>query len=276
MIRKILVLFDLLAVPRAAVRHRSLLWQMTRRNIETRYRGSVLGLVWSFIQPLMMLFIYTFVFSIVFKAKWNVTVGDSQGVFPVIMFSGMAMYNIFQESVLLNCTVIVGNQNLVKKVIFPLEILPIAQMGATALLGVAWLILLVIGVLIVFNHVCWTLVFVPLVYFPLLMITLGVSYFVASLGVFFRDIQYVAGIVLQVLFFMTPVFYPIENVPARFQPILRVNPLSPILEQGRQVMIFGEVPDPWLWLQSFVVAFLVLHFGYMWFRSTKRGFADVL
>ena len=276
MMQKLIKLLDVTALPRTLWQNRSLLFQFTRRNVESRYRGSLLGLLWSFIQPLMMLFIYTFVFSIVFKAKWNLAGDGAPGVFPVVMFSGMAMYNIFQESIILNCSVITGNQNLVKKVIFPLDILPVANMGATAVLGMAWLALLVIGVLIVFGHVCWTLVLTPLVYLPLLMITLGVSYFVASLGVYMRDMQYIVGIILQVLFFMTPVFYPIENVPEQFQPILLLNPLSPILEQGRQVMIFGQVPDVWVWLRSFAIAYLVLHFGYVWFRTTKKGFADVL
>ena len=276
MMQKLIKLLDVTALPRTLWQNRSLLFQFTRRNVESRYRGSLLGLLWSFIQPLMMLFIYTFVFSIVFKAKWNLAGDGAPGVFPVVMFSGMAMYNIFQESIILNCSVITGNQNLVKKVIFPLDILPVANMGATAVLGMAWVALLVIGVLIVFGHVCWTLVLTPLVYLPLLMITLGVSYFVASLGVYMRDMQYIVGIILQVLFFMTPVFYPIENVPEQFQPILLLNPLSPILEQGRQVMIFGQVPDVWVWLRSFAIAYLVLHFGYVWFRTTKKGFADVL
>lgn len=269
-------LIDIFALPRKVFEHRNLLIQMTRRNVEARYRGSMLGLVWSFIQPLMMLCIYTFVFSIVFKAKWNLAIEGTRGVFPVIMFSGMMMYNIFQESVLLNCTVIPGNVNLVKKVIFPLEILPVAQSGATVLLGLAWFVLLIIGVAVVFERVCWTIVFAPLVFLPLLMITLGVSYFVASLGVFIRDIQHVVGIVLQVMFFMTPVFYPIENVPEKFRPILEMNPLSPILEQGRQVMIFNQVPDAWIWFKSFIISALVLHLGYIWFKTTKRGFADVL
>lgn len=276
MMQKLIKLLDVTALPRTLWQNRSLLFQFTRRNVESRYRGSLLGLLWSFIQPLMMLFIYTFVFSIVFKAKWNLAGDGAPGVFPVVMFSGMAMYNIFQESIILNCSVITGNQNLVKKVIFPLDILPVANMGATAVLGMAWVALLVIGVLIIFGHVCWTLVLTPLVYLPLLMITLGVSYFVASLGVYMRDMQYIVGIILQVLFFMTPVFYPIENVPEQFQPILLLNPLSPILEQGRQVMIFGQVPDVWVWLRSFAIAYLVLHFGYVWFRTTKKGFADVL
>lgn len=276
MVAKLFTLLDITSFPRDLWRNRQLLVQFSIRNLEMRYRGSLLGLFWSFVQPLMMFFIYTFVFSVVFKARWNLSTDSIPGSFPVVMFGGMMMYNVFQESVLMSCGVIIGNQNLVKKVIFPVEILPAAQCIATLLLGLAWLVLLICGVAFVFHRICWTLSLLPVILLPLVMFTLGVCYLVSSLGVFLRDVQYVVGIVLQVLFFMTPVFYPIENVPQQFRPILELNPLSTMLYQGRDVMIFGIVPDIFAFIRSFALAALVLHLGYMWFKKTQRGFADVL
>ena len=278
MIRKLLVLFDLLAVPRTAFRHRSLLWQMTKRNIETRYRGSVLGLVWSFVQPLMMLVVYTFVFSVVFKARWGVEVagGESKGAFAVIMFCGMTMFNLFSEAVNGSCGCIIGNVNLVKKVIFPLEILPLVQTLTTFILGQAWFILLFFGTWLILGNLNWTMLLLPVVLVPLIVFTLGVAYLVASLGVFVRDTSYVVGVILQILFFATPIFYPINAVPERFRVWLEMNPLTVFMDQARNVFLYGRLPD-WQFLGiAALVAVAVLQFGYFFFTRTKRGFADVL
>ena len=276
MFNKVLKLFNFTALPCLVWTNRGIIWQFTKRAVESRYRGSILGLLWSFIHPLMMLFIYTFVFSIVFKARWNIATDNLTGSFPVVMFAGMMMYNIFQEAVLLSCSSVTGNQNLVKKVVFSVEVLPMSQCLTTFILSLAWLPLLIISALLVFKELHWTVILFPIVILPLLFFTLGVSFFVSSLSVFIRDMQYVVGIVLQVLFFMTPVFYPVENVPERFRIILEVNPLSNILMQGRQVLLFGEIPNALIYFKSLLLSLVVLHLGYMWFRTTKKGFADVL
>lgn len=276
MFDKILKLFNFTALPCQVWHERGIIWQFTKRAVESRYRGSILGLLWSFIHPLMMLFIYTFVFSIVFKARWNVSTDNLPGSFPVVMFAGMMMYNVFQEAVLLSCSSVTANQNLVKKVVFSVEVLPISQCLTTFILSVAWFPLLMLSALLVFKELHWTIILSPIVILPLLLFTMGVSFFISSLSVFVRDMQYVVGIVLQVLFFMTPVFYPVENVPERFRMILEFNPLSNMLLQGRQVMLFGEIPDGLIFLKSLLCSLVVLHLGYMWFRTTKKGFADVL
>lgn len=269
-------IFNILSLPIIALRHRDLLIQMTRRNMEQRYRGSVLGIVWSFVQPLMMLCVYTFVFSVVFKARWGVGTGDGKGAFAVIMFCGMAMYNLFSEAVNGSCGVIVGNQNLVKKVIFPLEILPLAQTLSTFILGLPWFVLLFGGAYFILGAIGWTMLLLPFVLIPLVMFSLGVSYIVASLGVYVRDTQYAIGVILQILFFATPIFYPISAVPERFRIYLEANPLTVMIEQARNVFLYGKLPD-WTYLGiAFAISLIVLQFGYFFFARTKRGFADVL
>ena len=268
--------FDISAPYRVIVRNRSLLWQFVKRNIAARYRGSMLGLVWSFVQPLMMLCVYTFVFSIVLKAKWGMDTGDSKGAFAIIMFCGMALYNIFAECVAGSCGVVLANPNLVKKVIFPLEVLPLAQTFSTFILSTVWFILLFLGVIFIYGKLSFTMLLLPLVLIPLLLFTQGISYFVASLGVYVRDTSYVVQVILQVLFFMTPIFYPVMAIPEAYRWPLQINPLTLLIEEARKVFLFGSLPD-WGFLGiAFLISLLVLQLGYVWFCRTKKGFADVL
>lgn len=278
MFKKLIRIFNLAALPRLAWQNRSLLAQMTTRNVQQRYRGSLLGLVWSFAQPLMMLCVYTFVFSVVFKARWGAEgVGTAgKGAFAVIMFCGMAMFNLFSEALVTSSNCIVGNPNFVKKVIFPLEILPLVQVCTTFILGLAWFILLFFGSWFILGSVHWTMLLLPLVMVPHIVFTLGVAYFVASLGVYVRDTQYVIGVAIQVLFFATPIFYPIAAVPERFRVYLAANPLTVFIEQARAVFLYGQLPN-WAFLGlGTVVSLFVLQLGYFFFSRTKRGFADVL
>ena len=261
---------------RSAVKHRSLLWQFVKRNIAVRYRGSMLGLIWSLVQPLMMLCVYTFVFSVIFKARWGVEHGGGRGAFAIILFCGMAIFNIFSESVGGACNVIVGNTNLVKKVIFPLEILPLAQTLSTFILGMIWFVMLFLGVVLVFGRLSYTMLLLPLILLPLFLFTQGVAYFTASLGVYVRDTFYVVQVVLQILFFMTPIFYPLEAIPPEFRGPLQINPLTILIDEARKVFIYGTLPN-WQFLGiAFLGSLLVMHLGFVWFNKTKKGFADVL
>ena len=274
-IRKIIGVFNVFSLPRVVWRNRDLLAQMTRRNVEARYRGSFLGLVWTFVQPLMMLCVYTFVFSVVFKMRWGVSTGG-KGAFAVIMLCGMALYNMFLEAVNCASLSVSSSPNLVKKVIFPLEVLPLSQVCSTFINGLAWFILLFIGSWQILGFVGWTMLLLPVVLVPFVVFTLGISYIVASLGVFIRDTQYVVGVVLQVLFFATPIFYPISAVPERFRIYLEMNPLTVFIEQARNVFLYGHLPD-WQFLGvATAVSVVVLQLGFFFFVRTKRGFADVL
>ena len=273
----LLKLFNPLLGVRILMQHRDLLMQILKRNIASRYRGSVLGLVWSFAHPLMMLAVYTFVFGIVFKSRWGgAAFGDNSAAFPMIMFCGMAAFNVFSESVNSSAGLIVGNPSYVKKVIFPLEVLPIANVLTSLVFGLAWFALLLIGTVLLLHQISWTMLLFPFTLFPLLLISCGVSLFIASLGVYLRDIQQLIGILTQMLFFMTPIFYPISIVPEKLRWILEFNPLSPIVEETRKVLLYGQLPDPGVCLTSYILSFVVFQLGLVWFMKTKKGFADVL
>ena len=268
--------FDLTLFPRVVWENRSLVLQFTLRNIAARYRGSFLGVLWSLIQPLLMLMVYTFVFSVVFRARWGVETCGNRGAFAIIMFCGMAVYTVFAESVTLNVMSVVGNVNLVKKVIFPLEILPLAQVISSTILTLLWFLLLLIGVILVYGQVYLTMLLLPLILLPLGCLSLGISYFVASVGVFVRDTQHIVGVILQILFFMTPIFYPISALPEQYRWPLKINPLGYLIEDCRRIFIFGQLPDWGMLGISALLSLLILHLGFFWFCKTKKGFADVL
>jgi lipopolysaccharide transport system permease protein len=198
------------ASPQAAAlslwRNRGLIWQLTKREVIGRYRGSFMGLVWSFVNPILMLVVYTFVFSVVFKARWGESGGTSKTEFAIILFSGLITFNLFAECVNRAPGLILSNVNYVKKVVFPLEIMPWVTMGAAlfhALISVAVLL----GFFLAFHHfVHWTVLLLPLVWLPFLLLTLGISWFLAATGVFLRDIGQIVGIVTTAMLFRSPSF----------------------------------------------------------------------
>lgn len=271
-----LQLFNPLLPFKIALTHRSLLSRLTRRQIAARYRGSMLGYFWSLSHPLLMLAVYSFVFGVIFKARWGTELGDGSGNFAIIMFCGMAVFNIFSETVNGSAHCIIGNPNFVKKVIFPLEILPMVQLLSTSILGMIWFGLVLAGAWALGMRPSWTVLMLPLLLGPLMLCALGAAYVVSATTVYFRDMPHLVGIATQILFFMTPIFYPEHLVPERLRFILQCNPLTSLVSQTREVLLFGRPPD-WqvcalLWLLSFCICQL----GLAWFLKTKRGFADVL
>ena len=197
--------------------NRQLIWQLTRREVIGRYRGSLMGLAWSFLTPLLMLVVYTFVFSVVFKARWNINVEESKTDFAIILFTGMIVFSLFAEIVNRAPGLIVSNANYVKKVVFPLEILSWVSMGSVLFHSLVSLAVLLL-VQIVLNHsLPWTVVFFPLVLLPLIFASLGVAWFLAALGVFVRDISQITGVFTTVLMFLSAVFYPLSALPVRYQ-----------------------------------------------------------
>jgi lipopolysaccharide transport system permease protein len=266
---------SLTSLARSLWRHRELIFQMIRREVVGRYRGSVMGLAWSFFNPILMLVVYTFVFSVVFKAKWG-TGGESQTSFAIVLFVGMIVFGLFSEMANRAPGLILSNVNYVKKVIFPLEILPLVGLGAALFHTIISLGVLLVAILLINGSLAWTIIFFPLILLPLLIATLGVAWFLAALSVFVRDVGQTIGIFTTVLMFVSPVFYPISALPAKFQIWLMLNPLTFVIEQSRAVIIFGKQPD-WIGLGIYAGMSLVVAWaGYWWFQKTRKGFADVL
>lgn len=256
-------------------RHRVLLGQLARREIEGRYRGSVLGLLWTLIAPLVMLAVYTFVFSEIFQARWSSTV-DSRGVFALLLFSGLILFNLFAEPFNRAPGLMLENVSYIKKVVFPLEVLPLVTMaGALFNAGVGFLILFAFYVPVL-GWPPVTCLWLPVVILPLVLVTAGVAWFLAALGVFLRDLRQIAGLATTILMFLSPIFYPLEAIPERFRGLLLLNPLTIVLEESKAVLFWGHPPDWALWAASTGVAWLVAWLGFLWFTRTSRSFADVV
>lgn len=257
--------------------HRELIWQFTKREVQSRYKGSALGIIWSFATPLLMLVIYTFVFSVVFKARWGNNLSDnSQTGFALTLFTGLIAFGIFSESISRAPGLIISNPNYVKKVVFPLEILPVSVLGSALVNSVFSLAILLAANLIFHGTLPWTLIFLPLMYLPLALLCLGLSWFLASLGVFIRDVNQLISVIVQVLFFMTPIFYPLEALPEKVRFVLYLNPLTFIINHFRRVILWGQMPDWGEFVVITILTGLVCMLGFIWFMKSKKTFADVV
>lgn len=257
-------------------RNRQLILQMTRREVLGRYKGSFMGLAWSFFTPLLMLAVYTFIFSVVFKARWGDGGEQSNTGFAVVMFVGMIVHGLFAEALNRAPGMILSNVNYVKKVVFPLEILPVIAMCAS-LFHTAISIGVLLSAYVLFKgFIHWTAIFIPFVLFPLVLLSLGLAWMLASLGVFLRDVGQTIGLLTTVMMFLAPVFYPLSAVPEALRPLIMLNPLTFIIEQARNALVWGYLPD-WAGLGIYtVVAACFAWAGYVWFQKTRKGFADVL
>jgi lipopolysaccharide transport system permease protein len=252
-----------------------LLVTLTKREVVGRYRGSVMGILWSFLNPLFMLLVYTFVFSVVFQARWGTGV-ESKADFAIYLFVGLIVFNLFAECVSRSPTLITQNVNYVKKVVFPIEILPCVSLGSALFHGAVSL-----GVWTVFYWY-WkgcpqvTAILVPLVVLPFIIFTLGLSWLLASLGVFLRDISQIISLALSVLMFLSPVFYPTTALPLPLQNLMRLNPLANTIEALRALLLFGTLPETTSYLVHLTVACIFASLSFAWFQKTRRAFADVL
>ncbi|MFZ5698839.1 MAG: ABC transporter permease [Pseudomonadota bacterium] len=267
---------SLVALAGSLWRNRRLIAQMTRREVVGRYKGSVMGLAWSFFNPVFMLAVYTFVFSVVFKSRWGVDGDESKMQFAVVLFVGMIVHGFFAEVLNRAPGLVLSNVNYVKKVVFPLEILPVIAMGAALFHSLISLGVLLFAFVIFNGYVPWTVVLTPLVLLPLVILTLGFAWMLASLGVFLRDVGQTIGIITMVMMFLAPVFYPVTALSEEFRPWIMANPLTFIIEQAREVLIWGRMPN-WLGLGAYLAMAMAMAWaGYAWFQKTRKGFADVL
>ena len=260
----------------------SLTWQLSRRELEAKYRGSIGGLIWMIAGPLLLMVIYTFVFGYVLQLRWasaGVTVCSKAGAgveFATILFAGLSSFNFFAECVSRAPGLVVANPSLVKRVRFPSEILAlsaiqVATIGLLVNLGV----LLVLQVILC-GALSTTLFLLPLALMPLVLFTLGITWVFAAVGVYFRDINHVVVPITTALMFSAPVIYPLDSVPAHLRSVLEWNPLTTPIEQIRNVLAKGVWLDWEAFLTSLVVGTLIAALGLWFFTKMKRGFGDVV
>ncbi|PKF77758.1 sugar ABC transporter permease [Vibrio sp. vnigr-6D03] len=253
-------------------KYRYLLLELTKRDILSRYRGSSLGFLWNFFNPLLMLVIYSFVFGVVFKAKWGV---DTTQNFAVILFSGLIIHAFLAEIINISPSLISGNANYVKKVVFPLEILPL-KLVLTSLfnhcisLGILFLFLIFSG------NVPVTWIYYPIILFPLVIMAVSISLLLSSISLYIKDISHLAGFLSTILLFLSPIFYPLSAIPEKYHVYILANPLAYIIEQTRSVLIFGIKPNFLGVFSYLIISFLFLYLSAFIFRRLKKGFSDVV
>jgi lipopolysaccharide transport system permease protein len=267
---------DPLALARNLWRHRGLIRQLAWREVRGRYQGTRFGLVWSVLTPLLMLLVYTFVFNFVLKVRWGVAPQETALEFALTLFCGLAVYNVFAETVGRAPGLIIAHPNFVKKVVFPLEVLPVSALLAALVHALMGLVLVGVLAACFVRAPGWPVLLVPLLLVPYLCFILGLSWFLASLGTFLRDLGPGLTVALHLLIFLTPVFYPLHAVPPPWRWVLLMNPLTVYVENTRQVLVWGTPPGLLALTVAAVLSLLVMQAGYIWFMKSKRAFADVV
>jgi lipopolysaccharide transport system permease protein len=228
------------------------------------------------VTPLLMLAVYTFVFSVVFKARWGISENESRIDFAITLFAGLIVFNTFSEALNQSPGLIINNVNYVKRVIFPLEILSLISMGSILFNSMISLIILLLVQLVFKGFFPITIFFLPLTLLPLLLLGLGVSWFFSALGVYIRDVSQLLGLLTTVLMFLSAVFFPLSTLPETYQVWLKLNPIAMIIEECRKVLVYGKNPD-WLVVGILLtISLLAAYVGFWWFQKTRKGFADVL
>jgi lipopolysaccharide transport system permease protein len=262
---------------RSAMAHRQLLLQMTWRDVVGRYRGSLMGLAWSFLNPLVMLAIYTFVFSYIFSARWTGAAVETTSGFALVLFAGLIVHTLLAECLARAPGLILAHPNLVKRVVFPLEILPWTVMGSALFHAAVSVMVLLAAQWAVHGTVSPTVALLPVVLLPLVILTVGLSWLLAAIGVYVRDIGQVIGMAVTALLFLSPVFYPLSAVSSpRLRFWMQLNPMTAIIEDTRTVVLFGGMPM-WGRLGAVMAASLVVaQIGFWFFQRSRKGFADVL
>ena len=274
--------FGLLRFPRTLWLQRELWWKLSRREVQGRYRGSMLGWGWSFITPLLMLAVYTFVFSQVFQARWGDLGESGPLVFAINLFAGLIVFNVFAETASQSPALILNNANLVTKVVFPLEVLPAVSVAAALFHALtSWIVL--VGFQLINGLLAGsglglpaTLFWLPLVWLPLLSGCLALGWILAALGVYLRDLGQVIGVAVNLLMFLSAVFYPLSSLPERWQPLLQLNPLVLVIEQTRRVAVAGQMPSLLYVGGGSLLGLVLCELGFRAFQKARRGFADVL
>lgn len=259
-----------------AWRKRDLVRQLVQREVLGRYRGSMLGLAWSLVHPMVLLAVYTFVFSFVFRTRWPGGWGESKLDFALILFCGMIVFNVFAECFTRAPGLIVSQPNFVKKVVFPLEVLPVtAVLGALFHAATSFAVLVVL-MLIVRGLPPASILLAPVVLLPFVLLCFGLTWLLSALGVYVRDVGQVVQVLVTALMFLSPLFYPLSILPEAVQPFLLLNPVAYPIEQLRAVVLFGRVPD-WSGLGVYsLCGVAALWIGFAVFQRIRGGFTDVI
>lgn len=256
--------------------NKSLLKRLVIREIIGRYKGSFLGIIWSLLNPIFMLFVFAFVFGKILQTKWGAAEIEGPLDFSVALFVGLLLYFFFSEMIGGAVNIIMGNANYVKKVVFPLEILPIVSLvSALFHLAISFMVLMVLMMFSTWEF-SYHILYAPIILIPFLLMVLGLSWFLAAIGVYLRDVGQIIPPILTAMMFLSPIFYSLSHVSQEYLWVYQLNPLTVIIEQMRTVVLYHNVPDFFQLVVYFMISILIAKLGFMFFQKTRKGFADVL
>jgi lipopolysaccharide transport system permease protein len=255
-------------------RHRSLVLELTKREFSGRYRGSFGGVVWSFAQPLFLLAVYTTAFGVILKSRWGASGGTAD--YALMLFAGLIVFNAFSEVMSKSPTLVTGNPNFVKKVVFPLELLPVIAVATALVHAFIGVTVWVSGYALLFGVPKATVVFFPLILMCFVPVLLGVGWLLSALGVVVRDIGQLTAMLNHTLLFLTPIFYSMDVAPEWLQNLLMLNPITFVVEQFRLVLFTGRLPAFGGLAVYFVLASVFAWLCLALFRRLRPGFADLV
>lgn len=256
--------------------HLYLIKTFTIREIQNRYKGSLLGILWALITPILMLLVFSFVFGEIFQAKWPGNTGTNKIDFAINLFIGLSIFWYFADILAKSPTIISSVPNYVKKVIFPLEILPLVTILSTLVYLIINFIIIFITILITSNHISITIISIPLLIVITIPLLLGISLLLSAIGVYAKDIGVIIGVFINLLMFLSPIFYPISAIPEKMIWLFNLNPLTAIIEESRKVLLYNSWPDWNIVFVYTIISLLVYYVGNKIFKITKKGFADVI
>lgn len=260
---------------RSLMHNGGLIFRLAQREVLGRYRGSLIGLAWSLLHPLLMLAVYTFVFSEIFQARWGID-ENGKGMFALALFSGLIVYTFFAECSIKAPGLLLQNPSYITKIVFPLEILAVVSVLSTMFNAIASLFVLALFILLLRGEIPATFPYTFVLLFPLAIFCLGMTWFLSALGIYLRDLGLIVNPLTTALMFLSPVLYPLTQVPERWRGWVEANPLTFFIESARGAALMGQAPDMRalaLWVATAVVVAII---GHMLFSKARRGFADVL
>ncbi|MFH2099703.1 MAG: ABC transporter permease, partial [Pseudomonadota bacterium] len=254
-------------------RYRELIARLTWLEVTKRYKGSLLGLLWSILTPLAMLAVYTFAFSVILQIRWTES-GMGHLQFAMALFAGLIAFDLFSRAILSSSDIITGHSSYVKRMVFPTQVLPVVGVASALVEAVFKLAVLLVWALVAYGGIPWTWVFLPLGLLPLILLSLGLSWIIALAGVYLRDLGHFVGIAVQMLFFLTPIFYPLSAVPSSLRLVALANPLASVVASFRDMLLWGRTPD-WIFLVLWTLVSLVLaSAGHALFMSRKMDLSE--
>lgn len=249
-------------------RFKEMIKSWTRKELRTRYKGSFFGFLWTFINPLLQLVVYSFIFPLI--------LGQSQESYAMFMFVALIPWNFFTSSIQGTCGLIVWNSSLVTKVYFPREILPISY-ALSGTMNMIFSYAIVFPMLLLFGvPITWNVLWLPVLIVTQTIFCMGMALLFSSVNVFFRDLEYLISVVIMALYFLTPIMYDIANMPERIRPILRVNPMNSFVELYRDITFYGIGLNISLYFFTLCYSIVIFIIGYLVFGKLQRKFTEVL